>query len=363
MHSPEAISKLIAAIYDGVTEPLLWHKALRQFVNLSGGRFAFFAIIDSSTRTLPASSVVGPETSSLDDALILHRELTPIDPGLPYALSRPQGGVFRFSETSHALTGQPETWRDFIRHELGSGDYHSRFGAEREGISLVLALHTPADIPRLTPEQEHLHAIVFDHLQRATRLAYRAPDLRLAARPSLVVDSKGIILEANPPAEAILSASDGLKAAQGRLRTADHATDQSLQLLIQHTCQGYRNKRAEQFCIIRRPSGEPDYLLRMGPLPLPDLGMNAANYRCLIEILGSEEQQDLAQKQLRGLFGLTQREAEIAALLTTTFNDLRSIAAHLGISHETARVHARSIFSKIGVSSQVELVRVLGRLL
>lgn len=360
MHSQDIISALLGEIYEGVVEPERWTNALKQFVNLSDARFAFLAVIDGSTGTLPVSSVVGPETSALADALDLHRELVPIDPGVPYALARPEGGNFRFRDTGRALTPEPDVWHDFIRHELGSGDYHSRFSAGNDGVSLVLALHTPADMHRLTPEQEQLHALVFDHLQRASRLAYRPPDLRLIRHPAMLVDGKGKILDANPPAEAILSAWDGLSVTQGHLCTADHADGQELRQLIQGTCYANYDGPAERFCAIHRPSGERSYLLRLGFVPIASLGMHGVSHRCIIEIPGAGPP-PCAPEKFGSLFGLTAREAEIAHLFASTFNDLRSVADHLGISHETARVHMRSIFAKTGAANQVELVRVLAR--
>lgn len=362
MYSDNSVSNLVGEIYEGVTDPARWNNAMRQFVTLSGGHCAFLAIIDSSTRSLPVSTVVGPETSGLADALDLYRELIPLDPGLPYGLARPEGGNFRLSENSPALSTEPDTWRDFIHHDLGSGDYHSRFSAEQDGVSLVLALHTPAHLPRLTPEQEWLHAIVFDHLQRATRLAYRPPDLSLARQAVLVVNGEGLILDANGPAEAVLSDNDGLTVIQGRLCAGDPATNQTLHELIRRACRGNFNGNAEEFCVLRRPSGKRALLLKLGPLPLPNIGLPAVAYRCVIEILGGEGQQTPSFEHLCKQFGLTPREAEIACLFADSFNDLRSISEWLGISHETARVHARSIFAKCGVANQVELVRVLAGL-
>lgn len=361
MYSQDAVSALLGEIYDGATEPERWNSALQQFVNLSAARFAFLAIIDGSARTLPVSSIVGPQTSALGDALNLHRELIDLDPGLPYALGRPQGGNFRFSQTSADLTPEPETWRIFVHHELGSGDYHSRFSKEQDSVSLVLALHTPSDQPHLTREQEWLHALVFDHLQRASRLAYRPPNLRTSGRPVILVDGKGKILDASYCAEAVLSANDGLTVQQGHLRAADPASDQTMRVRIDSASRGNHDGRAETYCAIKRPSEHQSYFLKFGPVPLPVLGMHAPGHLCLIEILGARAQGP-AMGDLGDLFGLTAREAEIAALFTEGFSDLRSIAEHLGISHETVRVHARSIFAKVGVANQVELVRVLAGL-
>lgn len=60
-------------------------------------------------------------------------------------------------------------------------------------------------------------------------------------------------------------------------------------------------------------------------------------------------------------FGLTRREAELAAALAAG-TSLVPAAAGLGIAPATARAHLKSIFAKTGARSQVELVALLNRL-
>jgi DNA-binding CsgD family transcriptional regulator len=63
---------------------------------------------------------------------------------------------------------------------------------------------------------------------------------------------------------------------------------------------------------------------------------------------------------LRAWFGLTQREAELTALLGGALS-LEEAAAMLGMSSGTARAHLRHVFAKCGARSQAELVaRVVG---
>ena len=83
MFDETELTKLIGEIYEGVLEPEQWDAALRRFLGMCGGRYAFVGVIDSVAKTLAASSLVGPETSRLDDAMQLHRkEMIPLDPGL-----------------------------------------------------------------------------------------------------------------------------------------------------------------------------------------------------------------------------------------------------------------------------------------
>ena len=64
---------------------------------------------------------------------------------------------------------------------------------------------------------------------------------------------------------------------------------------------------------------------------------------------------------LSELFGLTDREAEVASLLTDGL-EIPAIALELRISPETARTYLKYAFEKIGVSRQAELVALLARL-
>jgi DNA-binding CsgD family transcriptional regulator len=64
---------------------------------------------------------------------------------------------------------------------------------------------------------------------------------------------------------------------------------------------------------------------------------------------------------LAELFGLTDREADVASLLTDGL-EIASVANELRISPETARTYLKYAFEKIGVKRQAELVALLARL-
>ena len=63
---------------------------------------------------------------------------------------------------------------------------------------------------------------------------------------------------------------------------------------------------------------------------------------------------------LRKLFDLTRKEAELAMCLTNG-RSLREAAADLGITLNTARAHLRSIFAKTGIDRQAQLLRAILR--
>jgi DNA-binding CsgD family transcriptional regulator len=66
----------------------------------------------------------------------------------------------------------------------------------------------------------------------------------------------------------------------------------------------------------------------------------------------------LNRERLQQIYGLTPAEARLATLLVEG-KRLRTAAADLEISFETARTHLKRIFSKTNSESQADLVRLL----
>jgi DNA-binding CsgD family transcriptional regulator len=78
-------------------------------------------------------------------------------------------------------------------------------------------------------------------------------------------------------------------------------------------------------------------------------------------ITDPEKQIRVLPELLEHLYGLTRREAAVAAKLADG-KSVEDLAHELGISYETARTHLRRIFDKTGTSRQSELVSRLARM-
>ena len=92
-------------------------------------------------------------------------------------------------------------------------------------------------------------------------------------------------------------------------------------------------------------------------------------YRETVEALGFENSAQLlmrvgalcAAPDHALLFdGLTRREREICALLLTTGDAQKHIAAQLGLSEDTVKFHVKNIYRKLEVQSRMELIAKAG---
>jgi DNA-binding CsgD family transcriptional regulator len=66
----------------------------------------------------------------------------------------------------------------------------------------------------------------------------------------------------------------------------------------------------------------------------------------------------ISRERLERIYGLTPAEARLAAMIGEG-GHLKTVAAQLGITSETARTHLKRIFSKTTVATQADLVRLL----
>jgi DNA-binding CsgD family transcriptional regulator len=106
------------------------------------------------------------------------------------------------------------------------------------------------------------------------------------------------------------------------------------------------------------------YILQIHPLleRTRDLFLAASAIAVLIERDRSPGYSRPSARTIAPLFGLTEREAEVACLRAEGL-EFPAISSLLGISPDTARTYLKFAYDKIGVSRQAELSALITRLL
>ncbi len=107
-----------------------------------------------------------------------------------------------------------------------------------------------------------------------------------------------------------------------------------------------------------RPSGKRPYAILVALVSgrYPALAMLRPAV-CVV-INDPDASKPLPVENLRALFGLTQAEAKLAALLVSG-EDLRAAADQLGITYGTARSRLSAVFEKTETRRQGELIRLV----
>ncbi len=215
----------------------------------------------------------------------------------------------------------------------------------------VVVLHA------LLPHVARLIAVVNDGVRAAARSQGLMAAFDCLADNIAVVRGTGELDFANAGARRLLALQDGLALAGSKLR-AMHAgaTATLLGAITQVTAAHGPDDVALH---LPRPSCCPPYQVRVRRIDAaPDGRAPCGGGRALLLIQQPDPQPVLDGWSLARLYGLTARELEIALLLSQGCN-LRSAAAALGMSYQTARFHLRNTFSKADVHRQSDLVRMV----
>jgi DNA-binding CsgD family transcriptional regulator len=181
-------------------------------------------------------------------------------------------------------------------------------------------------------------------------IALRALD-RLCAGV-IVIDDRGLVVEMNRAAEAIVQFGDGLFIREGRLFARRVFETTKVAKLIAGAT-GEQTPMAGGRMVIGRSDGLPPYVLAVMPLhaaPVDDR-------RLAMIIVVDPARHVPSERDLADLFGLSPAEARVAAALTK--GKSADVAAASGVQITTVRTQLRSILRKVGVKRQFDLVRIL----
>lgn len=163
------------------------------------------------------------------------------------------------------------------------------------------------------------------------------------------IDRNDRILFTNGEGERIIAQSPDLGRHAGRLTAARPALAERLAL----------SRKAPQAARIRGGRDEPISMLMTAVGRRDELGPGSRPERAIYfhDLSASVR---VSERLISELFELTAVEARLSALLAEGLT-LRDAARKLGVTENTARTYSKLIFSKLGISRQVDLVRLLLR--
>ena len=169
----------------------------------------------------------------------------------------------------------------------------------------------------------------------------------------------GSVLFMNAAAGDVMRAGDGLAVTDSFLRAARAANDRTLQEVIARVLRAEPDAPPDAggAIAVARPSGRTPFVLRVMPSAAGEGSRAGELPAALVLIANPDGRAAPSEATLRSL-GFSPSEARIAQRLAQG-HTLADAARDLGIAHNTARAHLRSIFAKTQARSQVELVRML----
>ncbi|OCC23637.1 hypothetical protein MB02_10740 [Croceicoccus estronivorus] len=176
---------------------------------------------------------------------------------------------------------------------------------------------------------------------------------------SIMVDPDAHVLEANPPALAILGEADGIITTAGRIALQNPSQSRQLHELIRRNAEASIDQSVSgltRAMLVDRPSGKESISLLVRPATRYNRRQLTIRPTALIHVVDPAQPRVTVINALTELFGLTQAEAKVALSLSNgfTINDTARLGA---TTKNTVRSQVRSIFSKMGINRQSQLIR------
>ncbi len=365
-----AILEIAGQLHEGVVDPAMWKQGVQGLCGMlecpvllvgdiaRGGRdvaFAFGHQADPKAVSLLEGPLADPAHNpwlTLADNHPLRRP----------ALVADVGGQEHLEST--------QIWRDFYL-PFNLGDTAGAVLERQPEFANVMVLGRRAHQPRFSAAEMKEFAAVLPHLARAWRVRRALAEMEEMVgtlrfvldrldRAIVVAGPEGEVRFANRAADALLSRGDGLDARQGRLYAKRHDHTNALLSLIRSAADtgvGAGNIPVDAVAIPSATDNPPLAIVAepLAPAHGGALGHEAAPGAILF-ISDSEASNRPSIERLRVVYGLTPAEARLTSLLVDG-HGIASAATALGTSRNTVKFHLKTVFGKMGISRQAELVR------
>jgi DNA-binding CsgD family transcriptional regulator len=267
----------------------------------------------------------------------------------------------------------------FSREEIAADpfyqDFLRRYGYGWHGVALLALRPVPAilslkrTLARGPYEGFEIDALnrALPHLRSAAAAAAavhgnmacsRLMALAEAGLGAMTLDRGGRVIEIN----AALTLDDGLSVIGGEPRAAHRGDQAALDAAILRALRPERPSALPppRRIALRRPVGRHPLVVDVLPL-IGAPGISLFDAAALLVVTDLDRTLPPEIADLRHLFGLTAKEAELAARLSTGM-PLETAAEELRISRAHARQRLKAVFQKTDTHRQAELVALLARL-
>jgi len=369
MSLDERVHAVIQALYDAAMDETRWPEALKELTNLTGSQGASFWVLDGSEQPrLPTLATVNFDPKFIEQYL---DSMVPHDPTVQYLVRHPDQPIVH---DGLVITEREKDRHPYYDWQARHSDSRFRMVGQVHPAPTVqagVALHRRGQAGRYEPADLERFAVLHRHLERALTIGFRLGSLGaiqqcttelLDRNPAaiLLLDGSKRIVYANRSAEAFHSNGDGIRLFGGGIALLRKQDNDRLQRLIAQALSGIALPDASPGGAMRvlRPSGKRPYGILVAPVSGRYPALSTLRPAVCIIITDPDCQRPLPTHRLRAVFGLTEAEARLAALLAGG-EELRAAAVRLKITYGTARSRLTEIFQKTETRRQGELIKLL----
>jgi DNA-binding CsgD family transcriptional regulator len=369
-HSEAQLDKAISHIYDAAVESERWPAALGEILRFVGNSGTHLWLMNGDTSEVTHSIHVGMPDKMIEE---YNGDVIKICPRWANARKNPDR-TFLFD------------YQHIDESEIDSNEYYNWLQTKGDRIRYYLGGRLTVDnsvegFQSLAFRKQEGHAQkkhlerfsrILPHVQRAIEISQRLDTWQLASQSALevlnqlshalvILDNVGKYLAVNRYAERLLTHPYRIALLSGRLKALDAGVDQQLQLLIGHCAVTATGKGQFQGGAVNIPADQnaaAPLRLHVCPLKLPPDTFRLGRSAVVVFLVAPTPREESDDDDLKTMFKLTTAERRLAVVLLKG-TTVKEASKKLNISTNTARTQLKSVFAKVGVHRQAELIRIL----
>jgi DNA-binding CsgD family transcriptional regulator len=369
LHSAHQLDKAISHIYDAAVDSRLWPAALAEILRFVGNSGTHLWLMNGATSEVTHSIHVGMPDKMIEE---YNGEVIKACPRWANARKHPDRTfLFDYQHIdedqidSNEYYNWLQTKGDRIRYYLGG---RLRVGNSLEGFQSLAFRKREGHAQKTHIER---FSRILPHVQRAIQIGQRLGTWQFVSQSALefldslaqgiaILDEAGNCIAVNRCAERLLTRPYRISLKGGRLRALDTTVDRQLNLLIAHCAATSSGKGQYQGGSVSIPAADNRVPLRLNvyPLKLPHDTLHTDRSAVVVCMVDPLNPLQLDHGVLKTTFGLTPAESRLVVSVLDG-NSVGGASRELKISKHTARSQLKSVFSKVGVHRQAELVRAV----
>lgn len=366
----DQFSATVEKIYAAAGDNTSWPDALAAVEQLTGSAGAVVHIVPKRP-TEQLISLLGHSAEgyfSPENVEEWTRDYAPMCPRLAAPIRLPGAPYY----VDYMLLSERELDLDPVYEWYGSHGLRYFIGSkllEDDDAEVVWSLQRRRNQGHAQQEDVDLFQLLEPHLRRSLCLSRQLGTMHslrslgsalLEAIPQAIfaLDRNGRVLVTNDAAAQLMRCSDGgLRLIDGQLLASNDREQRELNYLI-GTAGELNVGAAGGWTKLSRPNDMTSYAVLVAPVrspePIPGLG----EVKVLVIVHDPSRRPAADPAVLTSLYALTETEARLASAISVG-HSVQSAAACLSMQVATARSHLKSIFLKLGVSRQQDLVSLV----
>ena len=369
-----AFGRVLASLRRASLDPAHWPAAsalIDELVGIKGNALLITENVEEDVRVLfSAAHYRGERRPDLERDYL--ENYHPSDERIPRVRRLPYGRLAHITElyTERELKTS-RSYNEFSPRSDGRNSLNVRL-AGPEGSHISWIILDPVKAGSWQSAQVRTVKRLLPHVRHAVHVRQALSNARVVGTSLgellgntgvgvIQLDRRGQIIEANDLARGILERRDGLHYQEGNLGAWLSSDDIRLQQLLAAAVRPDDGVPIGGSVVVRRTSDLARLVVHVIPVSGPQLDFGVRTVAALLLLVDPHHRYRIDPWLVSAALGLTEAESEVAVMLAQG-SMTGEIAAVTGRAQNTVYRHLKKIYSKVGVSRQAELVRLVLRL-